>query len=86
MSRLALSKKLQTHVRTPAQVFELMKNNLDNMAKCDAWIVDQAQTYQEAARLFKQSDRNIMGSSTKVELGQGFGYYTSVMYLAPTRS
>lgn len=85
MSRLALSKKLQTHVRTPAQVFELMKNNLDNMAKCDAWIVDQAQTYQEAARLFKQSDRNIMGSSTKVELGQGFGYYTSVMYLAPAR-
>jgi hypothetical protein len=85
MSRLKLSKKLQLNDTRPMGVLQLMKDNLDLMAPCDAAIAEAAATPAEAARLFKQSDRNIMGSSTKVELGEGFGYYTSVLYLAPAR-
>tara|TARA_A100001515_G_scaffold133144_1_gene122132 strand:- start:559 stop:1449 length:891 start_codon:yes stop_codon:yes gene_type:complete len=85
MSRLKLSKKLQLNDTRPAGVLQLMKDNLDLMAPCDAAIAEAAATPAEAARLFKQSDRSIMGTSTKVELGEGFGYYTSVLYLAPAK-
>lgn len=85
MSRLKLSKKLQLNDTRPAGVLQLMKDNLQLMAPCDAAIAEAAATPAEAARLFKQSNRNIMGTSTKVELGEGFGYYTSVLYLAPAK-
>lgn len=85
MSRLKLSKKLQLNDTNPAGVLQLMKDNLDLMAPYDRVIAEAAATPAEAAHLFKQSNRKIMGSSTKVELGQGFGYFTSVLYLAPAR-
>ena len=85
MSRYKLSKKLQLNDTRPAGVLQLMKDNLDLMAPYDRVIAEAAATPAEAAHLFKQSNRKIMGSSTKVELGQGFGYFTSVLYLAPAR-
>ena len=72
MSRYKLSKKLQLNDTRPAGVLQLMKDNLDLMAPYDRVIAEAAATPAEAAHLFKQSNRKIIGSSTKLELGQDF--------------
>jgi len=85
MSRIKLSKTLQSANLQARGVLALMQKNIELMHQADARIVYEARSPKEAAQLFLKSGRPIMGSSTKVELGEGFGYMTSVLYISPAK-
>ena len=73
------------HGQSPQVVFDWLKDKAKKsnlMKKSDRLCLLQAENPSEAGANFLCSDRPILGSSTKVQLGEGYGYMTKVMYAA----
>lgn len=85
MSRIKLSKTLQSANLQARGVLALLQKNIHVLHQSDAKIVYAASSPADAAQLFLKSGRPVLGSSRKVELGEGFGYMTSVLYIAPAK-
>jgi len=85
MSTYKLKSKLNSAQENPYTVHRIMVQNITLLKPYDRKLVWLTKTPTEAAQAFLESGRKFLGSSTKVELGEGFGYLTTVMYLAPAR-